>query len=137
MTRMYDFPAPDDHEPARDERLGALLQESVGTAPGSSVDWNALADRIGAAVRERRVAPWWGQVALWQRGAVPLALAAGLVGALALFGAGSDAQGDLGSMSESLDLVSAVVSGTSSSDAALTYAGAVAEAPWLATGAPE
>ena len=137
MTRMYDFPAPDDQEPARDERLGALLRESVGPPPGSNVNWNALADRIGAAVRERRVAPWWDQVALWQRRAVPLALAAGLVGALALFRAGGDAPGDAGSASEPLDLVSAVVSGTSSSDAALTYAVAVAEAPWLATGAPE
>lgn len=137
MTRMYDFPAPDDQEPARDERLGALIRASVGSSPGSAVDWNALAGRIGAAVRERRVAPWWSQVALWQRGALPLALAAGLVGALALFGAGGDARGDAGSTSEPIDLVSAVVSGTSSSDAARTYAGAVAESPWLATDAPE
>ena len=137
MTRMFDFPAPDDHEPARDERLGALLRDSIGRPPTSAVDWNALAARIGAAVREGQVAPWWSHVALWQRGAVPLALAAGLVGALALFGAGSAANGDAGSTSEPLDLVSAVVSGASSSDAALTYAGAVAQSPWLANGAPE
>ena len=137
MTRMFDFPAPGEHEPARDERLGALLRVSLGDPPTSAVDWNALAARIGSAVRERRVAPWWSHVALWQRRAVPLALAAGLVGAFALFGAGSDATGDSGSTFEPIDLVSAVVSGTSSSDAALTYAGAVAESPWLAAGAPE
>lgn len=137
MTRMFDFPAPDDHEPARDEQLGALLRETVGDPPTSVVDWNALAVRIGAAVREGQVAPWWSHVARWQRGAVPLALAAGLVGALALFGSGSVMNGDSGPASESLDLVSAVVSGTSSSDAALTYAGAVAGSPWLANGAPE
>ena len=137
MTRMFDFPAPDDHEPARDERLGKLLRASVGEPPTSVVDWNALAARIGAAVRERQVAPWWSHVALWQRGAVPLALAAGLVGALALFGAGRAENGDSVPTSEPLDLVSAVVSGTSSSDAALTYAGVVAGSPWLANGAPE
>ena len=137
MTRMYDFPTPDAHDPARDERLGALLRESVGDPPTSAVDWNALAARIGAAVRERQVVPWWSHVARWQRGAVPLALAAGLVGALALFGTGAAMNDDSGPTSEPFDLVSAVVSGASSSDAALTYAGAVAGSPWLANGAPE
>ncbi len=137
MTRMFDFPVSDDHEPARDERLGALLRETIGHPPMSTVDWNALATRIGAAVRDGQVTPWWSHVARWQRRAVPLALAAGLVGALALFGTGNAANGDEEPTSEPLDLVSAVVSGTSSSDAALTYAGAVAQSPWLANGAPE
>lgn len=137
MTRMFHFPTPDDDEPSRDERLGALLRATVGEQPTSAVNWNALAIRIGASIRERQVAPWWSHVALWQRGAVRLALAAGLVGALALFGSGSVMNGDSEPASEPLDLVSAVVSGTSPSDAALTYAGAVAGSPWLANGAPE
>src|SRR5258705_11175283 len=85
MTRMFSFPHPDDaDEPSRDERLGALLREVVGTTPLDDVDWTALADRVGGAVRAHG-APWWIHVERRQRRALPLALAAGLVGALAVW----------------------------------------------------
>ena len=138
MTHMLTFPGPDDgHEPARDERLGRLLRSVVGDAPADDVDWVALADRISAAVRARRAAPWWSHVERWQRRALPLALAAGLVGGVALWSAAVDARADATSASGSVDLVSAVVSGVSSEDAAMSYAGAVAGSIDLVAEAPQ
>ena len=125
MTRMFEFPAPDSgDEPVRDERLGALLRETVGEPPIGDVDWSALANRVGSAVRSHHGAPWWIHVERWRRGAVPLAFAAGLVGALALWNAA------LGASSESVaygagEAVSAVVAGASSDEVARSYAGFV------------
>ena len=125
MTRMFSFPGPDDGEPARDARLGVLLRSVVGDTPMPDVDWSALAARIGDAVRVPQVAPWWSHVERWQRRALPLALAAGLVGAVAFYGAVRNARAELAPAAGSIDLVSAVVSGGSSVDAARSYAGAV------------
>jgi hypothetical protein len=133
---MYSFPEPGPAgEPARDERLGALLRNAVGEAPVADVDWTALAARVGAAVRAQQAAPWWSYAARWQRRMLPMALAAGLVGALALWHSTRDGRVDPRLTGH--DLVTAVVAGTSSSDAALSYAGALTSTVDLATGVPE
>jgi hypothetical protein len=136
MTRMYAFPPPDHgDEPARDARLATLLRAVVGDLPASEVDWAALAGRVGSAVRAPYVAPWWSHVGQWQHRALPLALAAGLLGALTLANAAlttRDTPAD-----GSLDVVSAVVSGGSAADAARSYSGAVASAVDYGMGMPE
>jgi hypothetical protein len=108
-------------EPARDARLGALLRDVVGDPPMTEVNWPHLAERIGAAVSAYQGAPWWSYAERWQRRAIPLALAAGLVGALAFLGAASSTRTD----ASSPDLVSAVVMGTSPADAATSFARSV------------
>lgn len=134
MTRVFHFPDPAGGEPVRDERLGALLRETLGEPPMADVDWTALADRIGAAVRMPRVA-WWGHVERWRRRALPLAIAAGLVGGLALWSATSGSGTEL--VGGNGDLVTAVVSGASSTDAAVSYARVVAGSADLVAGVPE
>lgn len=136
MTRFFVFPGPDDGEPARDERLGALLREIVGEPPMAAVDWAALADRVSNATRTQHPAPWWAHVERWQRRALPLALAAGLVGGLALWkGVGTSRADTFASVTG--DPVSAVAAGASSDDAATSYAGSVATSADLVSGVPE
>jgi hypothetical protein len=111
---------PDDAgEPARDERLGALLRQVVGEPPMAEVRWPQLAQRIADAVQAHQAAPWWSYAERWQRRAIPLALAAGLVGALAFWGTGTSRSAEL---SSPMDLVSAVVMGTPTAEAASSYA---------------
>ena len=136
MTRMFEFPEPGGGEPARDERLGALLRAAVGEPPMTEVNWSALAERVGAAVRSHHFTPWWGHVARWQRRALPLALAAGLVGALALWHSSLGAR-DTAPAVGSGELVTAVVSGTSSTDAAQSYAGWLTSTVELTSEVPE
>jgi hypothetical protein len=137
MTRVFTFPTSDgDAEPARDERLGALLRDRVGEPPMADVDWSALAERVGAAVRAQQGMPWWGHVARWRRRAVPLALAAGLIGALALWTDIAVARAEAAAYPSS-DMVSAVVTGVSSADAATSYAGSVTASGELVSGVPE
>ena len=136
MTRMFEFPEPNGGEPVRDERLGALLRAAVGEPPMTDVDWSALAARVSAAVRSQHGTPWWGHVARWQRRALPLALAAGLVGALALWHSTLGTR-EAASAFGSGELVTAVVSGTPSDDAALSYAGWLTSTVELATEVPE
>ena len=135
MTRVFNFPDPAGPEPVRDERLGALLRDTVGEPPMADVDWTALAGRIGAAVRMPRATPWWGHVERWQRRALPLAIAAGLVGALVLWSAANGTGTEL--VAGNGDLVTAVVSGASSADAAVSYARVVAGSSDLVAGLPE
>ncbi|MDQ6635095.1 MAG: hypothetical protein M3Z10_10120 [Gemmatimonadota bacterium] len=108
-------------EPARDARLGALLRDAVGDPPMSEVSWPKLAQRIATAVHAHQGAPWWSYVERWQRRALPLALAAGILGALAFWGTTSARPAD----ASTIDLVSAVASGTSPADAASTFAHSV------------
>ena len=63
-------------EPRRDPRFSALLRDLMGPIPMRDVSWDALAGRVGAAIRARQT-PWWGYVERWQRRAIPLAVAAG------------------------------------------------------------
>ena len=136
MTRMFEFPAREDGEPARDPRLGALLRDSVGEAPMGDVDWSALAERVSVAVRSQQPMPWWGHVVRWQLRALPLALAAGLMGALALWSARVSAR-ETAVPFYAGDAITEVVSGTSSADAAGYYAGFVTNVADVATGVPE
>jgi hypothetical protein len=108
-------------EPARDAVLGPFLRDIVGTPPTAQVDWTALARRIAIATAAPLHVPWWGYAARWERRALPLALAAGLAGAVALWGLGTPAQ--LGGASTgTADLVTAVASGTPADDVARSFA---------------
>jgi hypothetical protein len=138
MTRMFNFPDPQaGGEPQRDERLGALLRDAVGAPAMADVDWSALAERVSAAVRSQQAMPWWSHVGRWQRRALPLALAAGVVGGLALWsGAAAVARAEAAAYGSG-DLVTAVISGVSSDDAATSYAGSITGSGELVTGVPE
>lgn len=126
--------SPDSQsEPARDARLGALLRETVGDVPIAEVSWPQLAQRISAAVHAHQGAPWWSYAERWQHRALPLALAAGLVGALAFWGTASSRAAE----ASTTDLVSAVVTGTSPADAASFFARSVTGAMDLNGAVPE
>jgi hypothetical protein len=139
MTRSFFInpSSPDEGEPSRDPRLGALLRAAVGDPPVADVDWDALAERVSMAVRAQRAAPWWSYAERWQRRAIPLALAAGLVGTLALWNASTELRAEAAALGGSPDLVTAVVSGTPASDAATSYAGSFTSTVDLVTGVPE
>ena len=105
------------HEPAQDAQLAALLQDVVGVPPVDAVQWSTLAHRISAAVAAHRSAPWWSYAARWERRALPIAIAAGLAGAIGLW-----STRPAPASTASHDLVTAVASGTSAADAASTLA---------------
>lgn len=109
-----------DAEPARDPAIRAALVGAVGVTPEHEVDWDALAERI-AVGRARHLADWWSHVAGWERRALPVALAAGLVGALALWGLGMPASRTGAALAPS-DAVTALFDGVPMADAALSYA---------------
>jgi hypothetical protein len=138
MTRMYTFPTPtpDGAEPARDERLGALLRDCVGEPPMADVDWSALAERVSRAVRAQSAMPWWSHVERWRLRAVPLAVAAGLIGALALWTDIVVGRAEAAPYPVA-DMVSAIVSGGSSADAATSFTGTLTASNELVAGVPE
>jgi hypothetical protein len=109
-------PTPPD-EPRRDPRLGALLRDLMGPIPMGEVNWDALAGRVSAAIRARHT-PWWGYVERWQRRAIPLAAAAGLLGATVLVHSWLTHPEALTSAP---DMVSAVVAGAPAEDAATAF----------------
>jgi hypothetical protein len=115
-------------EPARDALLGPLLRDIVGTPPAGQVDWTALARRIATATATPLPSPWWSYAARWERRALPLALAAGLAGAVALWGLGTPSQSS-GAWNGSADLVTAVVSGAPADDAARSFARSITADP--------
>lgn len=118
-----------ESEPRRDEKLGALLRIATGNVPADAVDWNALAHRIGR--RASGIAtPWWGYAARWERLAIPLAVAAGLAGSVALWNAES-----AGTASSQADVVSVVLSGVAASDAASQIAQSMTSADDASVGA--
>jgi hypothetical protein len=128
----------DSAEPARDARLGALLAEVVGTPQAHTVHWDALAGRIRAAVHAHDSAPWWSYAERWQRRVLPIAMAAGLVGALALAGTVAHLRGETTSSYTSADAISAVTWGDSSDDAARSLARTLTNgADVLSVGVPE
>jgi hypothetical protein len=136
MTRMFTFPDPNGGEPARDERLGALLRDVVGEPPMADVDWSALAGRVSAAVRSQQAIPWWTHIGRWQRRALPLALAAGLVGALALWSGAAIARAEAAAYGSG-DLVTALLSGVPSEDAVTSYTRSITGSSELVSGVPE
>jgi hypothetical protein len=125
-------------EPARDVKLGALLRDTVGEAPVASVDWTALALRIGDAAAAHgdsyEAAPWWSYAARWERRVIPLALAAGVLAALALW---STAPRAYGALATAPDLVTAVVTGAPVADAANSFAHSVTSGVDDSIGVPE
>jgi hypothetical protein len=124
-------------EPPRDARLGALLRDVVGDPARHDVGWDALAQRIHASVTATESAPWWSYAERWERRVLPLAMAAGLVGALAIAGAARLRSETAGTYTAS-DAVSAVVWGASSDDAARSFARTLTSgADVLAVGVPE
>lgn len=114
--------APGD--PPRDEALAAVLRQVTGDVPVGSVDWDALATRISRALPSRASIAWWSYADRWSRRMLPLALAASLVGALALWGSDEPA-GLLVAQAGSADVVVDLVQGAPVEDAARTYARSV------------
>jgi hypothetical protein len=138
MTRMFHFfHSHDAGEPAHDERLGALLRDAVGEPPMGDVDWGALAGRIGATVRAQQAAPWWSYAEQWQRRALPLAVAAALVGALALWSGAGAGAGETVVSEGPPDFLSAVVSGAPADDAARSFARTLTSPVDFAAAVPE
>ena len=110
-------------EPDHDGELGALLQSVVGVTPAAQVNWAQLAQRIAISVGAQKPAPWWSYAARWERRAIPLALAAGIAGALTLWSS-SAAAGSL-AMNDNPEFLSAVVSGAPATDAVRSFARSV------------
>lgn len=109
----------DSHdEPARDVRLGAMMRAAIGGTPHGDVDWSALAARIGDRLPMQVVAPWWTYAARWERRVIPLALAAGIAGAAALWGT---ATAGTANASTTDDLLVQVASGAPVEEAARLY----------------
>lgn len=126
MTDLHSFRGarvPPD-EPRRDPRLAALLRTLMGEIPMREVNWDALAGRVGAAIRARQT-PWWSYLERWQRRTLPLALAAGAFGASVLVHSWLTHPEALTSAP---DMVSAVVAGAPAEDAATTFAHTVTSA---------
>jgi hypothetical protein len=122
-------------ELSRDVELGALLRVAVGETPSGDVSWTSLADRISVAIGAQRAAPWWSYATRWERRVIPLALAAGIAAAAALWtysGATSPTQ-----IATAHSLVTEVAAGTPAEDAASSFAGSVTSAAALTVGVPE
>jgi hypothetical protein len=117
-------------EPARDAVLGPLLRDIVGTPPSGQVDWTALARRIATATATPLHSPWWSYASRWERRVLPLALAAGIAGAAALWGLDSPSQPSAASTGAA-DLVTAVVTGAPADDAARSFARSITIDPSL------
>ena len=135
---MTDYRAPLGEgafggEPARDVRLGNLLRDHVGATPGDDVNWDALASRISSGIRGQ--SEWWSYAARWDRRAIPIALAAGIVGAMLLF----NTHAASASTAVAPDLFAEVVNGTTPDEAVRFYSRAVTSTvvEHLAASAPE
>ena len=112
--------APND--PPRDEALAALLRQADGDVPVHAVDWDALASRIARALPGRSTTTtWWGYAERWSRRMLPIALAATLVGAFALWEADEPSSAVVASSGAS-DVVVDLVQGAPAEDAARSFA---------------
>ena len=121
-------------EPARDDTLGALLREGVGSVPMDAVDWSALADSISARVAAHAVSPWWTYAARWERRVIPIALAAGIAATFALLRLDVPTTPTfVSAASVSTD----VVSGAPIEDAAVQFARSVTVVGDVTAGIPE
>lgn len=118
---MTDYSSAPESEPARDVRLGLMLRDTIGATPHGDVNWAALAKRIGERLPVQMAAPWWTYASRWERRAIPLALAAGIMGALALWGTAGSASA---STTEELALT-AVASGEPAASAAQQFSQAI------------
>jgi hypothetical protein len=127
-----------ESEPARDVRLGLMLRETIGGTPSGDVDWAALAKRIGDRLPVQMSTPWWTYASRWERRAIPLALAAGIMGAIALWGtAGKTGTAGTANVSTTEEVaLSAVASGELSETAARQFSQAITSLDIVA-GMPE
>ena len=121
-------------EPAPDPALGALLRDVMGDSPSHAVDWTSLASRIVARVGEPATLPWWTYAAQWERRMIPLALAAGIVAAAALWSTTATAVTPLASTSS---FTTEFASGVPADDAASQFARNVTNTADIAGGLPE
>lgn len=108
-------------DPPRDEALAALLRQAEGDVPVRAVDWDALASRIARSLPGRATITWWSYADRWSVRMLPLALAASLLGAVALWQAGEPTSTAVASTGVS-DVVVDVVQGAPADDAARSFA---------------
>ena len=107
-------------EPPRDAALAALLRQAEGDVPVGAVDWDALASRIARSLSGRATITWWSYAERWSQRMLPLALAASLIGVVALWQA--DELAGVASASAMTDVVAEVVQGAPADDAARSFA---------------
>ena len=120
-------------DPPRDEALAALLRQAEGDVPLRAVDWDALASRIARSLPGRATITWWSYAERWSQRLLPIAFAASLLGAVALWQA-SEPSG-VASASAMTDVVAEVVQGAPVEDAARSFARTVtADVTMLAVG---
>ncbi|HEX7977935.1 MAG TPA: hypothetical protein VF461_04995 [Gemmatimonadaceae bacterium] len=108
-------------DPPRDEALAALLRQAEGEVPMRAVDWDALASRIARSLPGRATITWWSYADRWSQRMLPLALAASLLGAVALWRAGEMSSVATASAAVT-DVVAEVVQGAPVEDAARSFA---------------
>jgi hypothetical protein len=108
-------------DPPRDAALGALLRQVEGDVPVRAVDWEALASRIARSLPGRASITWWSYAERWSQRMLPLALAASLIGAVALWKA-DELSGVAGAPAAVTDVVAEVVQGAPVDDAARSFA---------------
>ena len=107
-------------DPPRDEALAALLRQAEGDVPVHAVDWDALASRIARSLSGRASLTWWSYTERWSQRLLPIALAASLLGAVALWQAGE--LSSVSAASTAMDAVADVVQGAPVEDAARSFA---------------
>jgi len=108
-------------DPPRDEALAALLRQAEGDVPVHVVDWDALASRIARSLPGRAGITWWSYAERWSQRMLPIALAASLLGAVALWQAGELSSASAASAAGT-DAVADVVQGAPVEDAARSFA---------------
>jgi len=107
-------------DPPRDEALAALLRQAEGDVPVHAVDWDALASHIARSLPGRAGITWWSYAERWSQRMLPIALAASLIGAVALWQAGE--LSSVSAASAATDAVADVVQGAPVEDAARSFA---------------
>lgn len=122
-------------EPAHDPELGALLRSVIDEAPMDSVNWTRLAARIGERVGVHASDTWWSYAARWERRMIPIAIAAGIAAAAALFSTTASAS-ELPRTTASA-LATEVASGTPAEDAAVLFARSITSTVDLTAGVAE
>jgi hypothetical protein len=122
-------------EPQHDEKLGTMLRDIVGDTPYDAVSWSALAEHISEKVTATMAAPWWSYATRWERRAIPLALAAGLAAAVALWT--TSATSTAWHMTSASNVTTAVLSGIPAEDAASQFARSITNTADLTAGVPE
>ena len=112
----------DPTEPTRDEALAAVLRQATGDVPMGSVDWDALASRISRALPARATTTWWSYAERWERRMLPLALAASLLGALALWTSSVEPAAAMVAQVDASELVTDVAQGAAAEEVATSFA---------------